>query len=125
MSRTNHALRGVRGQARRDYHAQIEEKMNGFLAEDSAAFDDGSFLGGKYRASASIPSLPDAAMSALDGMLEAHGLGSVLKSLRELCDGRGSTGAPLESFEAEEGSDEWEVKADALESLLIKLPRDA
>lgn len=123
MGRTIHELRGVRGQERKDYHAKIAQTFDANLSADAAALDDGSFLGGKYRASDSLGTLPDATLQALDGLLEAHGLALVLKGLRELLDGRAGGGEFAESFELEEERDATASDADALETLLAQLAR--
>lgn len=121
MSRTIHALRGVRGQARKEFHAATERSFSEFAAHDAALLDSDDFLGGTFRRSDDLPKVTDAELAALDSMLERHGLARVLRSIRELCDGRGNVGAVSESFEGEQGSDEWKAHADALENLLTTL----
>jgi len=121
MSRTIHHLRGVRGQARKEFHAATERSFSEFAAHDAALLDSDDFLGGTYRRSDELPKVTDGELAQLDAMLERHGLARVLRSIRELCDGRGDVGAIGESFEVEQGSEEWKGSADALENLLTTL----
>lgn len=121
MSRTIHALRGIRGQARREFHAETERTFSEFAAHDVALLESDDFLGGTFRRSDELPKVTDAELAQLDAMLERHGLARVLRSIRELCDGRGDVGLGSDSFEAEKGGDDWKGHADALESLLATL----
>lgn len=121
MSRTIHHLRGVRGKARQEFHAATERSFSEFAAHDAALLESDDFLGGVYRRSNELPKVSDEELSQLDAMMERHGLARVLRSIRELCDSRGNVGAVADSFEGEEGSDEWKGSADALESLLTTL----
>ncbi len=121
MSRAIHHLRGVRGNARREYHAGVEREFDALVASDVKLLESDDFLGGVFRRSDEIQKVSDAELSALDSMLERNGLARVLRSIRELCDGRGEAGAMADSFEGEEGSDEWKGHADALESLLATI----
>lgn len=114
-------MRGVRGKARREHYARQGEAFDALVAADAALLASDDFLGGTYRRSDELPKVTDAELSALDSMLERHGLARVLRSIRELCDSRGEVGAVSDTFEAEEGSDEWKASADALESLLATI----
>lgn len=118
MSRTIHHLRGVRGQARREYHAGIERDFASMAAADAKLLDSDEFLGGTFRRSDELKKVSDAELSALDAMLERHGLAVVLRSVRELCDSRADVDSVADSFETTHGADEWKGRADALENLL-------
>ena len=121
MSRAIHYLRGVRGKERKAFHEATERSFSEFAAQDAALLESDDFLGGTYRRSDELPKVTDAELSQLDAMLERHGLARVLRSIRELCDGRSDVGTVADSFEVEQGSDEWKGHADALENLLTTL----
>lgn len=118
MARTQYNLRNASRAERREYREGVRRDFDKFVAEDAAVFESGEFLGGTYRPSDATPAVPADDLAALDGMLERFGLVRVLRSLRELADGRAPTGDFGESFEVEEDRDHWREKADALESLL-------
>jgi hypothetical protein len=121
MPRVAHNLIGKTREERRAYRDDNRRALDAFIAEDAALLDSGEFLGGVYRPSDSTPALPGPEMAALDGLLERHGLARVLRTLRELCDGRAPNGDLGDSFEVEEDKDQWREKGDALESLLATL----
>lgn len=121
MPRAIHHLRGVRGKARRDYHAEIERDFDAMASADAKLLDSDDFLGGTYRRSDELAKVSNTELASLDAMLERHGLAVVLRSIRELCDSRGDVGAVADSFEGEEGSDKWKSHGDALENLLATL----
>lgn len=121
MSRVDQSMRGVRGKARREHYAQQARDFDALVASDVKLLESDEFLGGTFRRSDELPKVTDAELSALDSMLERHGLARVLRSVRELCDSRGDGGVASDTFEAAEGSDEWKANADALESLLATI----
>lgn len=123
MARTQYNLRNSSRAERREYRDGVKRDFDAFVEQDRAMFDSGEFLGGVYRASDATPAVPEAELKSLDGMLERFGLARVLRSLRELADGRAPTGEFGDSFEAEEDKDKWREKADALENLLATLAR--
>ncbi len=121
MSRAIHYLRGVRGKERKAFHAETERQFSEFQAHDVALLESDDFLGGTFRRSDELPKVTDAELAQLDAMIERNGLARVLRSIRELCDGRSDVGATGDSFEVEQGSEEWKGNADALENFLTTL----
>lgn len=118
MARTQYNLRHASRAERRDYREGVRRDFDKFAAEDAELLGTGEFLGGTYRPSDSTPKVPEADLRALDDLLERFGLVRVLRSLRELADGRAPSGEFGDSFEVEEDRDHWKEKADALETLL-------
>lgn len=123
MARTQYNLRNASRAERRQYREKVAADFDSFVSQDSEAWERGDVLGGVYRPSDALPALPESDLKALDTMLERYGLPRVLRSIRELADGRAPNGDFGESFEVEEDKDQWREKADALENLLATLAR--
>lgn len=84
--------------------------------------DEIPFGGPGDRASNRLPSLPDGDASALDAMLEKHGLLMIVKTLRELCDSRQPSMYETDmTFEKLSQEEEWTERSDALEALIARI----
>jgi hypothetical protein len=89
-----------------------------FPFNDDLGFLDAGII--TRRASDKLPGV-GADLQTLDTLMDRHGLRAVLKSLRDLCDGRANgEGTDMDATFADmERSDQWKLRGTALEELVM------
>lgn len=113
MSRTNEQLRGIRGQARRDYYAQVNDQFESFVAGDEKLLAEDS--GWLTREVSKEADLAENDLEALDAMLNSYTVPQILAALARLCESRnGETDEVGLSFDDFVDGEVWQRRARAL-----------